>query len=254
MSVIGLLGWFFFLSPPSEKKKLFKHLRVKRRAQSFQYRFVQSCHPFARIQMVEHSSPWTVRNPLDLATLAPHSSLVSFSTVRLKALWSVCGHRCRRHSGSGFWKCVAHRSSTLCVSSGVSDMQFRIKPYGTVQACTPRTPVCAGDRLSNLDIFRCVRLYIGTLNAISLSLILRNPFGCLLKMTENYTSKTKYVFLAIRIIDVFLKTIQFKHCSSYFILNYSTTPYSWAGINQRTRILPKMSVNYVPGLTMNNHD
>lgn len=127
-----LLGCLVFFFTPPEKNKLFRHLRVKCRAQSFQYRFVQSCHPFARIQMVEHSSPWTVRNPLDLATLAPHSSLVSFSTVRLKALWSVCGHRCRRHSGSGFWKCVAHRSSTLCVSSGVSDMQFRIKPYGTV--------------------------------------------------------------------------------------------------------------------------
>lgn len=194
-------AWGFFLPPL--KKKLFKHLRVKCRAQSFQNRLVQSCHPFARIQMEEYSSPWTVRNPLDLATLAPHSSLVSFSTVRLKTLWSVCGHRCRRHSGSGFRKCVAHRSSTLCVNSGASDMQFRIKPYGTVQACPPRSPVCVGDRLSNLDIFRYVHLYIGTLNAISLSLILKNRFGCLLKMTGNDTSKTKYVFIAIRIIDMF---------------------------------------------------
>lgn len=95
----------------------------------FQYRFVQSCHPFVRIQMVEHSSPWTVRYSSGFGN--PRSALVSrllpFSTVRLKALWSVCGHRCRRHSGSGFWKCVAHRSFTLCVRSGVSDLQFRRK-------------------------------------------------------------------------------------------------------------------------------
>lgn len=172
----GLFVVFFSF----QKKNLFKHLRVKGRAQSFQYRFVQSCHPFVRIQMVEHSSPWTVRYSSGFGN--PRSALVSrllpFSTVRLKALWSVCGHRCRRHSGSGFWKmCCAQK---LHIVRKIWGIRFAIpsKPTGLWKLAHP---VCAWKRLSSLDIFRYVHLYIDTLNVISIRLwlILRCRFYCL---------------------------------------------------------------------------
>lgn len=39
------------------------------------------CHPFIGIQIEEHSSPWTVRNPPVLATVAPHPSVSCYHSV-----------------------------------------------------------------------------------------------------------------------------------------------------------------------------
>lgn len=171
MSVIGLgclLLFFFSL----KKSPLCKHLRVKRRAQSFQDRFVQSCHSFVRIQMVEHSSPWTVRyssglgNPRSAATVQHRraGSLViapwaSVSSALRKRIWKT---RC---------------AQKLHIARKIWGIRFAIprKPAGVWK---PAQPVCAWKRLSSLDIFRYVHLYIGALNAISIRLwlILRCRF------------------------------------------------------------------------------
>lgn len=210
MSVIGLGCLLFFF--PSKKKNLFKHLRVKGRAQSFQYRFVQSCHPFVRIQMVEHSSPWTVRYSSGFGN--PRSALVSrllpFSTVRLKALWSVCGHRCRRHSGSGFWKmCCAQK---LHIVRKIWGIRFAIpsKPTGLWKLAHP---VCAWKRLSSLDIFRYVHLYIDTLNVISIRLwlILRCRFYCLKIYIKWHKKGIIHILLKRQNYTYILKQITFRN-------------------------------------------
>lgn len=193
--------------------------------------------------MVEHSSPREIflwnGNPRSALRLSAATIQYCSAESLVISLWASVSSALRK------WILKMCCVQKLHIVRKIWGIRFAI-PYKPTGLWKLAHPVCAWKRLSSLDLFRYVHLYIGTKCDQYPSVITLECFSVHLKTTWNYTKRKKDVFLSIRIIHVLKKNNFQQYTFSYFILNFSTNPHSWSEINQRARTLPKMSVNNVP--------
>lgn len=98
-----------------------------------------------------------------------------------------------------------------------------VQTYGTVEAC-------ARKRLSGVDLFRYVHLYIGTLNV--------NVKMQILVLIKNYVGKRTKKSYPLD-VDILKNNFQ-QYTYSSFFLNYSTSPHSWSERSQRAKVTYKI--------------